>query len=258
MRLTFLNPIQETMLPNLEELNNVINEHTKAIIINSPNNPTGVVYTEDIIINISKIIKTKSEVFKKDIYLVSDEPYRELIFEDIKYPFITNYYDNSIVCYSFSKSLSLPGERIGYIVLSPNMNNVQDIYHSICGAGRALGFVCAPSLFQRLVSKCLDITCDLNIYRENRDILYNELSSYGYEVIKPSGAFYLFVKALGVSSSEFSNFAKQYELLLVPSDSFGYPGFVRISYCVSKKQIINSLPHFKKLFEDFYKGDRHE
>ena len=257
-KVVIVNPVKETMLPNLNEFKNLINENTKAVIINSPNNPTGVVYNEELILEISSILKEKSNVFKKSIYLISDEPYRELIFEDIKYPFITNYYDDSIVCYSFSKSLSLPGERIGYIVLSSCMNEAEEVYYSICGAGRALGYVCAPSLFQQLVAECLGITSDINIYQENRDILYRELTSYGYEVIKPSGAFYLFVKALGNSSNDFSEFAKKYELLLVPSDSFGYKGFVRISYCVSKEQIIKSLPQFKKLYDDFKKGVNYE
>ena len=253
-----VNPLPDTMLPNLNEFEQLINNKTKAIIINSPNNPTGIVYDEEMIKNITTILDNKQKLFKNNIYIISDEPYRELIYGDIKYPFITNYYQNSIVCYSFSKSLSLPGERIGYIVLSSNMKNVDDIYYAICGAGRALGFVCAPSLFQKLVSECLDITSDLSVYEENKNILYQALISYGYEVIKPEGAFYLFVKALGNSASDFSELAKKYELLLVPSDSFGYPGFVRISYCVSKTQIINSLIEFKRLYDDFIKGVNHE
>lgn len=257
-KVIIVNPQKETMLPDLDSLYNSINENTKAIIINSPNNPTGIVYDKNLIQKIADILNKKQIEYNHDIYLISDEPYRELIYGDFDYPFVSNYYDNSIICYSFSKSLSLPGERIGYIVLSKKMNDVENVFYAICGAGRSLGFVCAPSLFQKLVARCLGHTSDLTIYEENRNILYNELKSYGYEIIKPDGAFYLFVKALGDDSIKFSEYAKKYELLLVPSDSFGYSGFVRISYCVSKEQIVNSLPQFKKLIENFSREVKHE
>lgn len=240
-----------SFLPNFEELERSISEKTKAIIINSPNNPTGVVYNEKIISKLSEILIKKEKEFKKNIYLISDEPYRELVYGDIYVPYITNYYHNSIVCYSFSKSLSLPGERIGYILVSPKLQNASEIYKCICGAGRSMGFVCAPALFQYILPKCLGYTSDITIYEENRNILYNELTKYGYELVKPDGAFYIFMKSLDEDAYRFSEKAKEYNLLLVPSDSFGVKGYMRISYCVSQKQIINSLKAFKQLIDNY-------
>ncbi len=240
-----------SFLPNFEELERSISEKTKAIIINSPNNPTGVVYNEKIISKLSEILIKKEKEFKKNIYLISDEPYRELVYGDIYVPYITNYYHNSIVCYSFSKSLSLPGERIGYILVSPKLQNASEIYKCICGAGRSMGFVCAPALFQYIIPKCLGYTSDITIYEENRNILYNELTKYGYELVKPDGAFYIFMKSLDEDAYRFSEKAKEYNLLLVPSDSFGVKGYMRISYCVSQKQIINSLKAFKQLIDNY-------
>ena len=238
-------------IPDFEDLENKITSKTKAVIINSPNNPTGVVYNSDAIIKLSSILSRKEKEYKNTIYLVSDEPYRELVYGDVEVPYITKYYNDAIICYSFSKSLSLPGERIGYILVSPKCNDCETIYKSICGAGRSMGFVCAPALFQYMIPKCLGYTSDINVYKENRDLLYNELTKYGYEVIKPEGAFYIFVKSLEDDAYAFSEKAKDYELLLVPSDSFGVKGYIRISYCVSKKQIIDSLPAFKKLIEEY-------
>ena len=248
-------PTEPTFKPDFDEFEKCITQKTKAVIINSPNNPTGVVLTEDDIQKLTKILDKKQIQFNKEIYLISDEPYRELVYSDIKYPFITNYYDNSIVCYSFSKSISLPGERIGYILVNPNCKDVTDVFYAICGAGRALGFICAPTLFQYLIPHCLGNTVDTSIYKNNRDLLYNALTEYGYEVAKPDGAFYLFVKALEDDANKFSNVAKIFELLLVPSNSFGYNGYVRISYCVSTEQIKKSLPAFKKLI-DYYKREK--
>lgn len=246
-------PDVNTFEPDLSHFEELINETTKVIIINSPNNPTGVVYREDTIIKIAKILNRKSKEYNHPIFIISDEPYRELVYDDIDVPFITKYYDNTIVCYSFSKSLSLPGERIGYILVNEKSIDSKTIYLCICGAGRSLGFVCAPALFQYMIPSCLGYTADLNIYKHNRDLLYNALVSYGYDVIKPSGAFYLFVKSLDNDANLFCEKAKEYELLIVPSDSFGYKGYVRISYCVSTKQIELSLPAFKML-KDEYRG----
>jgi len=247
-------PIEPSFLPNYEHFESLINKNTKAVIINSPNNPTGVVLREEDIKTIANILNKKQKEFNSTIYLISDEPYRELIYSNsISYPFVTNYYTNSIVCYSYSKSLSLPGERIGYILLNPICNNAKDVYAAICGAARSLGYVCAPALFQYLIPHCIGKTSDLSIYKTNRDILYNALVDYGYQVVKPDGAFYLFVKALEKDANKFSEKAKDYELLLVPSNSFGYKGYVRISYCVSTTQIEKSLKAFKDLF-DFYKN----
>lgn len=242
-----------SFIPDFDALEKSINKNTKAVIINSPNNPTGVVYSEEIIKKLSDILRCKEKEFHQNIYLVSDEPYRELVYGNVDVPYITNYYDNAIVCYSFSKSLSLPGERIGYILVNPKCNDAVSVYKAICGAGRSMGFVCAPALFQYMVPKCLGYTSNIKVYEENREILYNELTKYGYEVVKPEGAFYIFMKSLDKDAYAFSELAKKYELLLVPSDSFGVKGYIRISYCVSKEQIINSLPAFKKLIEEYKK-----
>ena len=241
---------KNTFKPNLEDLKAKINSKTKAIIINYPNNPTGVVLNENDVISLTNLIKQKEKELNNQIYLISDEPYRELTY-DTKVPFITNYYDNTIICYSFSKSLSLPGERIGYILVSPNVKNNKELFYAICGAGRSLGFVCAPTLFQYMIPHVLGYTSNIEEYKENKEILYNALINYGYEVINPEGAFYMFVKAFGNSSIEFCERAKKYELLLVPSDSFGVSGYVRISYCVSKQTIINSLSAFEKLANEY-------
>lgn len=242
---------EKTFKPNLNTLSDAINEKTKAVIINYPNNPTGVVLNNDDLLGLTNLLKEKQNEYNTTIYLISDEPYRELIYSDNPIPFVTKYYDNTIICYSFSKSLSLPGERIGYILVSPSCVDCYYLFKAICGAGRSLGYVCAPSLFQLMIPYCLGKTSDLNVYKENKEILYNALIQYGYEVIKPEGAFYIFMKALGNSSYEFCEQAKKYELLLVPSDSFGYEGYVRISYCVSKQTIINSLDSFKKLIDNY-------
>lgn len=246
-------PLEPSLIPDFNAFENSITNKTKAVIINSPNNPTGVVLKDKDIQKISDILNKKQKEFGKEIYLISDEPYRELIYEDISYPFITNYYDNSIICYSFSKSVSLPGERIGYILVNPNCKDASDVFFAVCGSGRSLGYVCAPSLFQFVLPCCLGITSDISIYKANRDLLYNTLIEYGYDVVKPDGAFYLFVKALEEDANKFSEEAKKFELLLVPSDSFGHKGYVRISYCVSTEQVKASLPSFKKLKEHYSK-----
>jgi len=250
-----VNPVEPSFKPNFEELEQAISTKTKAVIINSPNNPTGVILNEEDIKKLTQILNKKQEELKSEIYLISDEPYRELSFNNEPYPFITNYYKNSIVCYSFSKSISLPGERVGYILVNPLCKDVKNVFYAICGAGRALGFVCAPTLLQYLIPYCLGQTSDISIYKKNRDILYNALTKLGYEVVKPDGAFYLFVKALESDANSFSNIAKKFELLLVPSNSFGYDGYVRISYCVSTKQIEDSLPAFEKLI-NYYKREK--
>lgn len=242
---------EKTFLPDFKDFESKINEKTKCVIINSPNNPTGVVYSSEVIAKLAKILNDKQNEYQHDIYLISDEPYRELVYGDVQVPFVTKYYNNTLICYSFSKSLSLPGERIGYILVSSKCNKAREVFSSICGAGRSLGFVCAPTLFQFLIPSCLGYTSDIKVYEENRDILYEELTKYGYEVVKPEGAFYLFVKALEEDAIKFSEYAKKYELLLVPSDSFGCKGYLRISYCVSKKQVLDSLSAFKKLIEEY-------
>lgn len=231
-----------------------ITENTKAVIINSPNNPSGVIIPEKDIIELSEILKKKQSEFGKSIFIISDEPYRELVFDAQAVPYIPCYYENTFVCYSFSKALSLPGERIGYIFVSPSMNSAEDVFAAVCGAGRALGYVCAPSLMQYTVAGCLEDTADITVYEKNRKLLYDELIKIGYTVIKPDGAFYMFVKALEEDAYKFYERAKKFELLLVPSDDFGCPGFVRIAYCVDTEVIRKSLPAFKALYED-YKND---
>lgn len=232
-----------------------ITEKTKAVIINSPNNPTGVVISEKILRELCAILKKYSEKYGHVIYLISDEPYRELVYDDeITVPFVTNYYDNSIVCYSFSKSLSIPGERIGYIAVSEKAEDWKKVFAAVCGAGRSLGFVCAPSMFQKIIPSCIGKVSDLSIYKKNRDIFVKALREYGYTLPNPDGAFYLFVKALEKDARAFSERAKKYELLIVPSDSFSYPGYVRLAYCVDTDMIIKSLPAFKALAEEYKKS----
>lgn len=244
----------EKMLPDFTALEKAITPHTKAVLINSPNNPSGVVYGKETIEKLCALLKKKSAEYKKPIFLISDEPYRELIYDKAtSVPCVMNYYDNSIVCYSYSKSLSLPGERIGYIALSPKAENNRKIYASICGAGRMLGYVCAPALFQRVVAECDGMTGDLETYRKNRDLLYNGLTESGYNCIYPDGAFYLFVEALEKDTKAFCEKAKKYELLLVAGDDFGCPGWVRIAYCVKTDTIARALPLFKKLAEEYNK-----
>lgn len=228
-----------------------ITPQTKAVIVNSPNNPSGVVLTEASIKGLCAVLREKSAEYGAPIYLITDEPYRELVYDGVDVPFVSNYYENTLVCYSFSKSLSIPGERIGYIAVTPDMPAASEVYAAVCGAGRALGYVCAPSLFQQVAARCIGATADVSVYRHNRDLLYGALTEYGYTCVKPDGAFYLFVKALEPDATAFCEKAKEKELLLVPADTFGCPGYVRISYCVSTEQIENSLPAFKALAQEY-------
>ena len=244
-------PESKTFQIDVEDFESKISKSTKAVIINSPNNPSGVVYTEETIKRVVEVLKQKQEEYGHDIFLIADEPYRELVFDDIKVPYLMNYYDNTVVCYSYSKSLSLPGERIGYIAVNPKMAKNREVYYAVCGAGRSLGYVCAPSLFQQVIKKSIGAKVDVGIYKENRDILYNALTEYGYECVKPDGAFYLFVKALEDDATEFYKKAKQKEILLVPCDDFGVTGYVRIAYCVPKERIVKSLPYFKELADEY-------
>ena len=239
--------------PDFNDLEKKITNKTRIVLYDSPNNPTGAFYTEDIIQKIASILSKKEKEYGHPIYLVSDEPYRELLYNNEEYPFVTNYYDNSLVCYSFSKCLSLPGERIGYVLVNPKCQDVEDVYAVICGAASMLGYICAPALFQHLIPYVLGYTSNLEEYKINRDYLYNSLKEIGFDVIYPTGAFYLFMKALEDDAEKFSEVAKKYELLIVPSDPFDYKGYVRIAYCVSYKQIVNSIPAFRKLF-DYYEN----
>lgn len=241
---------EEDFQIDFSALEKAITKNTKAIIVNSPNNPTGVVLSEDTIKKLADLLNKKQKELGTQIFIICDEPYRELVY-DLQVPYIPSFYDNTVVCYSYSKSLSLPGERIGYIFVSPKIENASEVYAGVCGAGRALGFVCAPSMWQLAVAKCEGLTGDINAYKKNRDLIYNSLSEYGYNCVKPDGAFYLFVKSPEKDANAFCERAKKYELLLVPSDSFGFEGYVRISYCVSYEQIEKSLPAFKTLIEEY-------
>lgn len=240
-------PNTETFLPDLNTFENYITEKTKVVLINSPNNPTGVVYDESIIAEIGCILEEKQKEYGTNIYLIADEPYRELVYDGAEVPYVPNYYKNTVVAYSFSKSLSLPGDRIGYLVLPSELQGFDEIRQGAEVATRVLGFVNAPALQQKVVAQCCDELTDVAFYDANRELLYQALQSYGYECIKPQGAFYLFVKALEEDDKAFCQKAQQYRLLLSPSVGFGYPGYVRIAYCVSRETIQNSLPAFEKL-----------
>ena len=244
-------PSSDDFQIDVNDFENKISKNTKAIIINSPNNPSGVVYSEDTIKKVCEILEKKQKEYNSVIYLISDEPYRELVYSDVKVPYLMNYYKNTIVCYSFSKSLSLPGERIGYIAVNPNAYESQEVYLAICGAGRSLGYVCAPSLFQRVIANCLDAKVDIDAYKKNRDLIYDSLTSFGFDCVKPDGAFYLFVKSPDGDAYSFYGKAKKHEILVVPCDDFGVKGFVRIAYCVDYDRIKNSLESFKDLAKEY-------
>lgn len=248
--LVVVSPNTVDFQPNLSEFEEKITKKTKAVIVNSPNNPTGVVYSEETIIKLAEILRKKQKEFGTEIYLISDEPYRELVYENIEVPYLTKYYDNTIVGYSYSKSLSLPGERIGYLVIPDEAADSKLVIGGANVATRILGFVNAPSLFQRVVAKCLDAEVDVAVYAKNRDLLYNSLVEYGYECIKPEGAFYLFVKSPIENEVEFCNIAKKYNILLVPGSAFACPGYVRIAYCVAYDTIERALSGFKKAIEE--------
>ncbi|MBU5455624.1 pyridoxal phosphate-dependent aminotransferase [Caproiciproducens sp. MSJ-32] len=249
-KLVVVSPNTVDFQPNLEEFEEKITKKTKAVIVNSPNNPTGVVYSEETIIKLTEILKKKQKEYGTEIYLISDEPYRELVYDSIDVPYLTKYYDNTIIGYSYSKSLSLPGERIGYLVIPDEATDSDLIISAANVATRILGFVNAPSLFQRVIAKCLDSEVDVSIYERNRNLLYNSLVEYGYECVKPEGAFYLFVKSPIEDDIEFCNLAKKHNILIVPGTSFACPGYVRIAYCVSYNRIERALPGFKKLIEE--------
>lgn len=241
----------DTLQVDVDAFEKAITSKTKAVVVNSPNNPSGVVLSEETINKMCDILRKKQREYGKSIFLISDEPYRELVYGDVTVPYLTKYYDNTIVCYSFSKSLSLPGERVGYILVPDEVQDSKLIYKAVCGAGRALGYVCAPSLFQMIIPKCIGQTADLSVYKSNRDTLADAFEKLGFSVVKPDGAFYLFLKSPENDAQVFCEKAKKYELLLVPSDSFGFPGYVRVSYCVSPDMINRSLPAFERLAAEY-------
>ena len=235
---------------DMTALENAITANTQAIILNSPNNPAGTVYTAETLQKLARLLDRKSAEVGHTIYIISDEPYRELVYGGITAPWIPGIYDNTVVCYSWSKSLSLPGERIGYVYVPERCADHDALYAAVAGAARSIGHVCAPSLLQKVIARCVQLRPDLEAYDENRRLLSESLASYGYEMAKPDGAFYLFVKAPGGSSAAFSEKAKQHDLLLVPGDDFGCPEYLRICYCVSRDLIERSLPIFEKLIKE--------
>lgn len=232
---------------SLKAVEEMLTQHTVAVILNSPNNPSGVVYTRQTLTALGALLEKKSKEYGHPIYIVSDEPYRELVYGGVEVPFLPEIYKNTLVCYSYSKSLSLPGERIGYIYVPRQAQDGERLYAAVAGAARACGHVCAPSLWQKVIAKCTHLRPNLQAYDENRRLLYDGLTAMGYEMAKPDGAFYLFIKAPGGDAVAFSEKAKALDLLLVPGDGFGCPGYFRICYCVSRDMIERSLPVFEKL-----------
>ena len=246
-----ISPDTTTFQPNLVEFEKKITPKTRAVIVNTPHNPTGVVYSEETIKKLSAILEAKQKEFGTVIYLISDEPYRELAYDGVEVPYLTKYYDNTVVGYSYSKSLSLPGERIGYLVIPDEADGSEELISAATIANRTLGCVNAPSLIQKVVAKCVDAKTDLAAYDKNRQALYNGLKECGFECIKPQGAFYLFVKSPVEDEKAFCEAGKKYNILMVPGSSFACPGYVRLAYCVSYETIVNSLPEFKKLATEY-------
>ena len=238
--------------PKLDEFEQKITPKTKAVIVNTPNNPTGVVYSEETIKKMAAIMEAKQKEYGTEIFLISDEPYRELVYDGAEVPYLTKYYDNTIVGYSYSKSLSLPGERIGYLVIPDEVADSEDMLSAANVANRILGFVNAPTLQQKIVKACLNEKTDISYYDRNREALYNGLKECGFECIKPEGAFYLFVKSPVENEKEFCEAGKKYNILMVPGSSFACPGYVRLAYCVSYETIVNSLPKFAELAKEYF------
>lgn len=232
-------------------LEKAITEHTKAVLINSPNNPTGAVYSKATVEKLAAMLAEKSRAYGHTIYLISDEPYREIVYTETPLPWVPDFYPNTLVCYSYSKSLSLPGQRIGYVLLPRTAEDFSDLYAAVCGAGRALGYVCAPSLFQFVAARCAGETSDIAVYRRNRDALLTALRQMGYTCAEPEGAFYLFPRTPEPDAGAFCAKARELDLILVPGDSFGCPGHVRISYCVQPELIQRALPKFERLARDY-------
>ena len=246
---------QNSFQLDIDSIKSAITDNTTAIIINSPNNPTGVIYTKDSLESLAAVLNAKQKEFNKNIYIIADEPYRELVYTKDEPAFIPSIYNNTLLCYSYSKSLSLPGERIGYIYVSERMNKSSEVFLAIAGAARALGFICAPAIFQFLIEKCHNVHVDTAMYRKNRDLLSSELEKLGFEFAKPEGAFYLWIKCKGEDEQYFCQRAKAHDLLIVPSTSFGTKGYARVSYCVAEEVIRNSIYAFTKLADEFLSDD---
>ena len=249
--LVTVSPDTSSFQPNISELKEKITRRTKAVIINTPNNPTGVVYSSETLEQIAAVMKAKEEEYRTSIVLISDEPYRELAYDGVEVPYVTPFYHNTVVCYSYSKSLSLPGERIGYLVIPDELEDSKAVIAAATIANRVLGCVNAPSLMQRVIMRCIDEKVNVEAYDRNRNLLYNGLTGFGFECIRPEGAFYLFVKSPEADDRAFSDVCKKHRLLVVPGTSFACPGYVRISYCVSYEQIERSLPAFEAVAGEY-------
>ena len=241
----------ETFAINVEAIEKSITAHTQAIIVNSPNNPSGVIYTREELTALAEVLERKSREYGHPIYLIADEPYRELVYDNAEVPFLPTIYRNTIVCYSYSKSLSLPGERIGYVCVPDQVEDSQDVYYAIAGAARACGHVCAPSLMQKVINLCAEVRPDVEIYDQNRKTLYEALTAMGFRCIKPNGAFYMLIEAPKGTGNEMSDRAKELNILMAPGDGFGIPSFCRLSTCVSPDMIQRSLPAFKALMDSY-------
>ena len=250
-KLVVIPPDTSNFQIDFDALEKSLTPHTKGVIINSPNNPSGAVYSAETIAHLAEILRKKSVEFGTEIFILSDEPYREIAYDGVEVPYVTEFYDNTLVCYSYSKSLSLPGERIGYVLVPDEAYESKKVYAAVCGAGRALGYVCAPSLFQKVVARCIGATGDISLYKKNRDILYKGLTDIGYECYKPDGAFYMFIKALEPDADAFCEKAKEEDLLIVSATGFGCPGYVRISYCVDEDMIRRSFAAFERLYKKY-------
>ena len=246
-----VSPDTETFQPNLKEFEQMIGESTKAVIINTPNNPTGVVYSHETLTAMAEILRKKEKELGHPIVLISDEPYRELAYDGVEVPYITKYYDDTVICYSYSKSLSLPGERIGYLVIPDELADSAQVFTAATIANRVNGCVNAPSLMQRVVKRCLDVKVNVEAYDRNRNLLYGGLKALGFTCIKPQGAFYLFVKSPEPDEKKFCAACKKQNILVVPGSSFECPGYVRISYCVSYEQIERALPAFERVAKEY-------
>ncbi len=249
--LVCIEPDYETFMPDFADMEKKLTANTKAIIINNPVNPSGVIYSEDTIKKIVDVLKKKQEEYGHEIYIISDEPYRELVYGDEKVPFLTKYYENTFVGYSFSKSLSLPGERIGYIAVPSEMADFKDVMDGLTISNRVIGFVNAPSIIQKAIVKCLDTPTDLEFYDTNRKLLYNGLMSLGFDCVKPTGAFYLFLKSPEADEKHFVEVAKKYHIMMVNGSTFNCPGYVRLAYCLSTESLKNSMPAFEKLAAEY-------
>ena len=244
-------PDYDTFQPDMKALEAAIGPKTKALVVNSPNNPSGAIYSAETLTAMADLLRRKSAEYGHPIYLISDEPYREIVFQGFTVPWMPAFYDDTLVCYSYSKSISLPGERIGYVLVGEKVTDHKEVYAAICGAGRVLGYVNAPSLFQRVAAACDGLTSDLSIYQTNRDLLYKGLTAMGYTCVEPGGTFYLLLKSPVPDANEFCKRAQAYDLLFPPTDDFACPGWCRIAFCTTTEQVEKALPIFKKLAEEY-------